>query len=276
MTQKEELKNAELRNTPEYIAELEGIIHLDRQMKGIVGHEIRNRLHLLTGFPKMLINSLKDLREDCTITPEQKFKLIDYSEIILRNVKQLESIATLLSLGSISHRELKKSSEQINLEEAVRNNILSLERELEKNNLGIFYQYDRLNGEPICIHANKGFIDAIMNTILFNLIKHAPQYSLSRQGIRIKDSNLELITENLVGKSREEYGSRTGVGIYLLELASHQLKGKLELYLTPSNGKYQFQEIIGYKDAQELKEHDTFGIKLSIPMTELTFHPPKK
>ena len=272
----EELKQTEIRDSAGYIAELEGMVHKDRQMRKIVGHEMRNRLNILQNFPLILIKNINRLQENQPITEEQKYNLLDYSETILRNVRQLESITTLLSLGSISHRDIKSQAQRINLEETVRNNTLSLEKELKKNNLGILYQYDRQNGEPISIHTHEGFMNAIASTIMFNLIKHAPKYSMSRQGIKINEQNLELVTENLVGISREGYGSQTGVGIYLLELAAQQLRGKLELYLPPSKETYEFQEIIGYKDAQELENHDTFGVKLTIPMSELAFHAPKK
>lgn len=260
----------------EYIKELENNLHKNKEKDRAVGHEMRNRLNVLMGFTQLFLKDISKLQAGQIIDQEKISRLLEYGEIIIRNEHQLESIASLQTLGSIRHRDLIASSQTINLEEVVRNGILSLEKELQKNNLAIDFLYDRTNGSPISIFYNEGFMNAIMSTITFNLIKHAPKYSLSKQGIKIKEDNLEIISENLIGDSRQEYGSKTRIGVYLLELAARQSRGKLELYTNPSKETYQNRERIGFQYAYELEGHDTFGVKLTIPMREFTYHAPKR
>ncbi|MFA4953293.1 MAG: hypothetical protein WC584_03650 [Candidatus Pacearchaeota archaeon] len=262
----------EIKDTSQYIQELEKIVHHDKELRKIVGHEIRNRLNSLNGFPELLIKSVNAL----PISQASKDPLIDYCTVVQRNVKQIEGIATLLHLGSLKHRDLKNASEQFDLEEMIRENALSLKTDLEKNYLGLDYSYDKKDESPIQVYAHKGFMNAIINTILFNLLKHAPKNSLNKIGLSIQNESLELICENLIGKSREGYGEQTGVGFYLLNLAKRQLRGNLETEISRIDRKYDFNELIGYKDARELENHDIFSLRFYIPIKELTFHPPKK
>lgn len=270
------IEQEQVRNSAEYIAELEEIVHNDRQLKKIVGHEMRNRLNAIQGFPYLLTQKIKLIPDNEPLSPDKKLEIIELSEDIQRNVKQLLSISTVLALSSIKYKDLKTASEQFNLEEAVRDNLSSLEKEFRKNNLGILYEYNKKDEEPIYIYAHEGFMNAVINTILFNVIKHAPEYSLSRLGLSIQNKSLELICENLIGKSRQEYGLNTGVGLYLLDLARRQMKGELKIEINKANRKYHLSELVGYKNVGELENHDVFSLRFYIPMKELTFQPPKK
>lgn len=272
MTEQEELKQTEIRNPQDYIAELEESNRHHKNVIKLLGHEFGGRLNSLGGFPEIMISQIRKLQ----ISEEEKQTLIEYCLVIRRNVSQLGSMSTILHLNSFSHRDLRADSEQINLEEMVRNNLKSLEWDFLKNNLGISYEYNRKQEKQIYVHTHEGFMNSVVNTILFNLLKHAPKYSLSRFGLSIKDEKLELICENLIGRSRKEYGEKTGVGFDLLDLAKKHLKGELELGSHYLNRKYQYKESIGYKDAQELSGHDIFSLRFYIPISELTFQQPQK
>jgi len=272
MVDQEDLKQTEIRNSAEYIAELEESNRHHKNAIKIIGHEFGGRLNSLNGFPELMISQIRKL----PVSEEEKQQLIDYCLVIRRNVSQLASMSTILHLNSFSHRDLRAGSEQIDLEQMIRDNLESLKWDFLKNNLGISYEYDSEQEKSIYVHAHEGFMNSIVNTILFNLLKHAPKYSLSRLGVSIKDERLELICENLMGKSRQEYGEKTGVGFYLLDLATKHMRGKLELESHYLDRKYQYKEIIGYQNAQELPDHDIFSLRFSIPMLELTYHAPKK
>lgn len=267
------LEPGQVKDSAEYIAKLEQLVEHGKTLREIVGHEMRNRINSMINFPWLLA---KEINSDPDLTPEAKSKMTGICDIIKKNAKQLESIATILHLGSLNHTDLKKASKQFNLEEMTRENILSLEKDLIDNQLGISYEYNRIEESPIYVFAHEGFMNATLNTTLFNLIKHAPKGSMSRLGLSIQGESLELLCENLIGKSREGYGSNTGVGFYLLDLARKQMRGTLKLETSRAEREYQRREVIGYKDAKELEDHDIFSLRFSIPMKELTFHPPKK
>lgn len=272
MEENHNIEQEQIRNSGEYIAELEEIVHHDKELRKIVGHEIGNILNLINCSSELLKEGLNSL----PVEEKLKNPLIEYCEIIKRNVKKQESIATLLHLNSLKHADLKSASEQFDLEEMIRKNILSLESNFKKNNLGVNYSYNKTNELPISVYTHKGFINAIINTILFNLIKHAPKESLSRVGLSVQNESLEIICENLIGESRQEYGSNTGVGFYLLNLAKKQMKGNLEIEISKIDREYQHKEIIGYEYAKELENHDIFSLRFYIPMKELISHPSKK
>ena len=263
-------EQGQIRDPVQYIAELEEINRHHKEGMRLVGHEIGNRLNSLSGFPELMSARVRKL----PILEEERKVLADYCSIIKKNIKQLETISTILHLSSLKHKDLIASSKQFDIEEMIKENIQSLEWDFLRNNLGISYEYNRKQEESIYIHAHEGFMTATINTILFNLLKHAPEYSLSRFGVSIQNENLEIICENLIGKSREEYGKKTGVGFYLLEMAKKQLRGGLELKSNYLDREYQHKEIIGYQDAEKLPHHDIFSLRFYIPMKELTFVPP--
>lgn len=273
----EEEKHKGIRNPQEYIAELEEVVAHAKDIRRIVGHEIRNRLIMLEGAPKQLIREIESIPEGA-ITNEQRKKINFYAHAFYRAARQIETMSGILQFTSMKPRDLKSRSELFNLEECVRETVISFERDFIENEIKFLYEYNREQDNSIYINAHKGFMTAILNTSLINLIRHTPKRTLAKLGLRVNDSDLELITENILGQSKKEYDfGRTGTGFFLLRTAAEAFKGKVEgQYGHFSDGRYQFREIYGYKGEPELKELDAFILNFSIPMSELTYHAPKK
>ncbi len=267
-----------IRDPQEYISELEEIVRHSKEIRSIVGHEIRNRLLVIKLTPESLRREVLSLQEGEIMSKEKIDKLLSYADTIKRNFRQVESISTILQLSSMRVKDIRSKYESFNLEELARESVLSFETELYENEVALVYEYEKeSDGQPIYVHSHRGLMSAIMNTVLTNWIKHTPQGSIGKLGIKKEDKYLHIITENLLGQSKKEYEiGGTGVGFVLLDSAARMFKGEVSGEVGfLSDESYPHRERYGSTTAKEIRDKEAFLLRIKIPIKELTYHQPE-
>ena len=263
-------------NPHEYIAELKKFRGGDVIRRGYA-HEVGSKLTVIKNIGYILKSEIESLTEKLSIPREEIEKIYANIDLLERNSNQLNSISQIIHISSLNKSELQKNQEWVNLEELVRENILAHQLELEKSKIKVLYCYDCQNNTPIKTYFNRAALTILPHTLMTNLLRHAQEGSLSKQGLKIKDGNLEYIIENHLGGSRDEYGMNTKVGLKLVERIVGEMGGKVGLYEIPKDySKYEFKEFHGYKDEVNKvcsEDEKVFGVKIKFPFLEPTMRP---
>ena len=261
---------------PELKADIDRVIEeRDRKVEereeilDMVVHEFRAPVQIVIGFANLL--SKKNIDEHTKTMVIGK---------IQRGATQLMDLSDLLSLEGSSKEALQKNAEQINLEQMIREHALLYDDYIKEHKIGLIFKYDKLEyHNPIQVYANRGVMCAMMGTLLGNCMTYAPEGSNINQGIRITQdeslrSSLELILENETEgvKIREAHGMGRGRGFRFVKKILTTLGGKLETYESAQIPKdYDVVENFGYRDGKNPKqESDVFGVRVAIPMSELS------
>ena len=229
-----------------------------QRIQGILAHELRSPLVTLSGYLQLLVLD----------------KIPGIYRIIKNASEQMIDLMELLNLSGSSREELKCESKCLNLEETIRRQAVIFEHLLIEEEIALKIKYDRPDHNPIEVYANSGVINAIFGTLLGNSICWAPRESRITEAIKITTSkNLEFMIENRYSgkKERENHGMGKGRGFPFVNSIIKELNGTLLTYKTRRISKgYDVQEIFGYKEAKG-SNGEIFGVKLTIPMSELSF-----
>jgi len=238
----------------------------NQELKSILAHELKGPLVSIGGFVKLL--EKKDLPQ------EKRDKFFD---IIKYSVSQMSDLTKLLYLSGCSKEELKENSEKIILEEIASTYASTHDSHMIDEKIGLDLKSERFGKEhlPIEFYADKSVINAMWGTLLGNSLSWTPKNSRISQGIGInKLGNLEILMENKYSneKIREFTGMGKGKGLPFVEKIVQNLGGNFSKYHSPQVGNnYTSQEKWGYDKAKNVgKKSKVYGIKITIPMGELT------
>jgi len=227
----------------------------------ILEHEMRTPLVTIKGYSQLLKMG--------KITPERlqtSYSRIENAAILL------EDFSYILRLSSINNAELKKNPVKLNLEKILKTQAIVFENALIESKLALKIKQDKPEYEPIEIYGNPGAIRFVFATLLGNGLNYAPEGTRITQALRIIDNHLELMTENADsdGKQRKIHGTHKGIGLPYTRRIISELKGTFEVYDYQRIPRgYDAQEIFGYKEAIK-PEKDIFGIRITLPMSELS------
>ena len=226
---------------------------------GMFRHEASTYLNPLVGFSDILA-------EMDGLKPEE---IEMYSKIINYSAHSLNNFSSFATLEDMTLDSFKKKSGEVNFYKNLSFQAGSQDDFLKNNKLklNIFYT------DPLDIFTNPGAICLATSTLLGNSENSALPGTTINQGARIDSGNLEFLIENSHNgkKIRNASGLGEGRGLDWVKDVVNVLQGTFEQYegsqIDPAI--YEYQDSFGDLSVKDVSE-DIFGVKLTIPMENLT------
>jgi hypothetical protein len=238
-----------------------------KQLNKLCGYELKKQLDEVFKLNNLIKNN------KCN-SDEERIRIYDRVDGLTNIMKNLIEV---LSLEELSKDEFNKKSSIITLEDIARKYAMVNERYMEKERIGLHLKYNKMPyNKPIEIYTNKAIINTAWGALFRNSLAWTPSLSNITQVFRInKMNNLEIIMENAYANERVRGNKekKEGIGIPFVKNIINVMGGNFQTYKTISQIQkdYDIQEWHGYKKSKNPEENqDIFGIKIIIPMKELT------
>jgi signal transduction histidine kinase len=238
-----------------------------KQLNKMFGYELKTQLNGIIKLSNTIRSNLCNSDEE----KNQAYNRIKGLSNIMGNLIEV------LSLEEFTEREFKSKSSIITLEEIAREHADIQEKYMEKEKIGLHLKYNKMSyNKPIEIYANRAIMNTAWGALFRNSLAWTPPLSNITQVFRInKMNNLEIIMENAYANERVRGNKekKEGMGIPFVKNIVNVMNGNFQTYKTISQIQkdYDMQEWHGYKKSKNPEENqDIFGIKITIPMKELT------
>ncbi len=221
--------------------------------------------------PLMSMSGLSKPKRWQNLNPKERDQRI---KIINNNAQIANDRMGLLDLMNISKEELQRYSETIQITEAAKVHVGSIENYLRNMNVGLYIKSTGKMGFPLDIYAHKAAMGSILENLIGGGLNHAPEKSKIKLGIREYRESLEIMAENehINGERiRSIAGKARGLGLPFIEEIACSLEGSMELYDFKEIGKeYGECAKFGYMGEKTSNpDSGIFGVKLTIPMSNL-------
>jgi signal transduction histidine kinase len=238
-----------------------------KQLNKMFSYELKTQLNGIIKLNNIIRNNLCNSDEE----KAQAYNRIKGLSNIMGNLIEV------LSFEEFTEKEFKSKSSIITLEEIAKEYADIQEKYMEKERIGLHLKYNKMPyNKPIEIYANKSIMNTAWGALFRNSLAWTPSLSNITQVFRInKMNNLEIIMENAYANERVRGNKekKEGMGIPFVKNVVNIMGGNFQTYKTVSQIQkdYDIVESHGYKKSRNPEENqDIFGIKITIPIKELT------
>ena len=224
-------------------AQLEEKYQFEKDMMGIMGHELRTPMTVAKGMAELVLEKTK--KPDATIDRAYLAEKMD--RIFKSIVKESDLIQTMLSTSHIDNNKVNLQLSKIDIKEIIDFNINAFKKDAEAKNLEIIVEMGLEDIPEIINDQNR--VQEIINNLISNAIKYTNEgfvrIHMERQGdfvlFSVQDSGLGIPKEELKNIGKKFYrihqhldekkdvvrAGGTGLGLYVVKGLLKAMGGEL-------------------------------------------------
>ena len=195
-----------------------------------VSHEFKTPISAIEGYATLL--------QDDTLSSEERN---NYIERILSSSRRLSTLSgNILMISRLEHQEIIPDKTYYNLDEQIRNCILSLENIWNEKNISLDIELDNVK-----FYGNKGMLSHVWYKIISNAIKFTPNggvvsvkmkeennivsVKITDTGIGMSEETLKHIFDKFYCGDKSRYDSGNGLGLTLAKRIIDLCKGTVSV-----------------------------------------------
>lgn len=195
-----------------------------------VSHEFKTPISAIEGYATLL--------QDDTLSTEERNS---YIERILSSSRRLSTLSgNILMISRLEHQEIIPDKTYYNLDEQIRNCILSLENLWNEKNISLDIDLDNIK-----FYGNKGMLSHVWYNIISNAIKFTPNggvvsvkmneanniisVKITDTGIGMNEETLKHIFDKFYCGDKSRYDSGNGLGLTLAKRIIDLCKGTVSV-----------------------------------------------
>lgn len=195
-----------------------------------VSHEFKTPISAIEGYATLL--------QDDTLSAEERNS---YIERILSSSRRLSTLSgNILMISRLEHQEIIPDKTYYNLDEQIRNCILSLENLWSEKNISLDIDLDNIK-----FYGNKGMLSHVWYNIISNAIKFTPNggvvsvkmneanniisVKITDTGIGMNEETLKHIFDKFYCGDKSRYDSGNGLGLTLAKRIIDLCKGTVSV-----------------------------------------------
>jgi signal transduction histidine kinase len=215
----------------------------ERDMMGIMGHELRTPMTVAKGMAELIIAKSHDSTIDPGYVNEKVEKI--YTSI----VKESDLIQTMLSTAHIDNDKINLQISEVKIDEVIEYAISAFQKEADDKGLELTYTPPRTL--PRSIQSDPGRVQEIITNLISNAVKYTNQgfvhvtmdYDDKYIYVRVKDTGIGIpedeiknigkkfyrIHQHLDDKKQVVRAGGTGLGLYVVKGLLTALGGRLDV-----------------------------------------------
>jgi len=216
---------------------LEEKYQFEKDMMGILGHELRSPMTVARGMAELVIEKAKN-----SSNIENDYLIDKLNKIYTSVIKESDLIQTLLSASHLDNNKLVFNLGEFNFKDLVEFAVMTFKKDAEEKKIELTSHVP--DGDLILL-SDQSRIQEVVNNLISNAIKYTDtgfvkvvtrldndfiEFSVEDSGIGISEKELPNIGKrfyrvNEVDKSRQKTG--TGLGLYVVKGILENMGGKL-------------------------------------------------
>jgi signal transduction histidine kinase len=223
--------------------ELQEKYQFEKDMMGIMGHELRTPMTVAKGMTELVMNKIKANTLDNAYADEKLSKI--YASII----KEADLIQTMLSTAHIDNKKVNLQISEVNLFDVVDYSVTAFHK--DATDKGLYLNFAQSSQQIPLIVSDSGRVQEIINNLVSNAVKYTNKGGVTVEIELTKDFVIVHVTDTGIGIPKSELknlgrkfyrihqhldekkevvrAGGTGLGLYVVKGLLNALGGELKV-----------------------------------------------